>query len=80
MQAPFNLLLARRGRGIDMEFLNGLWNGEPGPWITVGVCIAFVIGMAIAQKYFGFKILDRKERRRAMERRKHVIWKYERDS
>ena len=45
--------------------------------LPVGVVV--VSGMFIAQKFFGFKVPDKKTRRRARERRKIVIWKYERD-
>jgi len=45
----------------------------------MGAIILVPAGMYIAYKYFGWKVPTRKERRAARERRKIVLWKYERD-
>jgi hypothetical protein len=66
-------------RGLPESFLRGLWNGESSSWITMGVLMAVLVGMHVAHKYFGWKPLIKKERRAARERRRIVLWKYERD-
>lgn len=70
------MLLAR---GMPEGFLRGLWNGDASSWIPVGAIILVPASMYIAHKYFGWKVPTRKERRAARERRKIVLWKYERD-
>ena len=59
-------------------FYRDLWNGEPFAWITFGVIVAVIIGMAIAHK-LGYKFPDKKARREALRKRKKVLWEYERD-
>ncbi len=66
------------GSRRSFEFFNGLWEGDPGAWTTLGIIVAIIIGLAVAEKVFGFKIPTRKERHRAGER-KFVLFKYERD-
>ncbi len=66
-------------RGIPEGFLRGLWNGETSSWVTLGILLAIIVAMHVAHKCFGWKPLSRRERRAARERRKIVLWKYERD-
>lgn len=72
----FVVILAR---GLPEGFFRGLWHGEISSWITVGIIAAAIAGMHIAHKYFGWKPPTRKERRAARERRRVVLFKYERD-
>jgi hypothetical protein len=66
-------------RGASEGFLRGLWNGEGSSWIGLGAILAVILGMHIARKHFGWKPATRKERRAARERRRIVLFKYERD-
>lgn len=71
--------MAILGRGIPDGFFRGLWNGEVSSWITVGVIVAVLASMHVAHRYFGWRPPTKKERRAARERRRIVLWKYERD-
>lgn len=61
------------------DFLKDLLSGDAGSWITLGVILAIIIGLNLVRKQFGWNPPSRKERRAARERRKYVLWKYERD-
>jgi hypothetical protein len=71
----------RTGYRLDtFEFIEGLVEGDPGVWITLGVIAATVAFFAVYEKVTGRSyVKDTEERRRAKHRHKHVLWEYRRD-
>ena len=70
--------LLARNRYDVFDLFHDLAAGETSAWITLGVIVTIIAGLAAYQKLTGHRILNRKERRRK-RRGKHVVWEYHRD-
>ena len=72
--------LLRHGDADIFDFIHGIQEGDPLMLLVAGGLVAFVGFAAIHQWLSGESFVrSKKERRRAYERRHHVIWKHERD-
>jgi hypothetical protein len=80
LQAVWPLPLLRHGDFDIFDLIEGLSSGSILMWIALVVVLGSIGFFAIFEKVTGKSFVKSKEeRRRARERRKHVIWKYERD-
>jgi len=73
-------MLLRHGDTDIFDLIHGLRDGDPliiAALVFILCCIAF---FGLHEKVTGRPyVKSKKDRRRARERRKHVVWKYERN-
>jgi hypothetical protein len=63
-----------------LEFVEGLLDGDLVMWIALGVIVAVIMFLALVPAVTGKSFVkSSRERRRAHNRRYHVLWQHERD-
>ena len=70
----------RHGDADIFDLIHGIQEGDPFMLLAVAFILGCIAFFFLYEKLTGRPFVkSKKERRRARERRKHVIWKYERD-